>query len=339
MDAKRDFLVGLTALIGLAGLALMLLMFGELKLGEKDRYELVLVLPDAKGATSNAVITLNGVEVGRVRSMRTFEDPRLGIELVLGVNRGVRVPRNVMIGVDRDLLGSARLAMTTEHLSPEEASGDAGTFFEPGDRFEREARGIIEQIAAMVDERFASLSGAADSFKRLSDTYVRVGESIESFVSVPEGSELKPTNLPETMAKLNAAIDDARGWLGDDELKGDAKASVSSAREALAKLADAVDSWAETAETLRRSADRVGAGFKEGLRGFVQATDQLNDALGEIRVVASKVNEGEGTLGQLLNNPDLYRSLDDAAQRLETALREAQLLIEKYRKEGVPVQF
>ncbi len=339
MHGTRDFLVGLTALIGLTGLGIMLLMFGEMQLGAEDRYELTLVLPDAKGATSNAIITLNGVEVGRVRAMRTFDDPRLGVELTLAINRGVRVPRDVDVNIERDFLGTARLGMTTAHLEPGSEPGGDGEFFDPGDEFRRTAKGVLEQIAAMVDERFASLQGAADSFEELSQTYVRVGESIEQLVSPPEGSEAPPANLPETLASLNGAIADARGWLGDEELRGDAKASMETARQTLDKLAAAVESWTDTADVLQRNADRVGVGFERGLREFVDATGQLNDALGQIRAVASRVNEGEGTLGQLLNNPDLYRSLNDAAQRLEKALREAQLLIEKYRKEGVPVQF
>jgi hypothetical protein len=44
-------------------------------------------------------------------------------------------------------------------------------------------------------------------------------------------------------------------------------------------------------------------------------------------------------MAQLLNNPDLYNSMNDAAVRLERALTEAQLLIEKFKAEGVPVRF
>ena len=339
MEAKRDFIVGLTALIGLAGLAAMLLMFGELSWLGRDRYDLTLVMPDAKGVGGNAMITLNGVDVGRVTKMRTFEDPRQGVWMTLSINHRVRVPRDVTVGVEEALLGSATLALKTEHLGDGAPAPAPNDFFQPGDTFHREAQGMLEQIASVIDKRFSTLTGAADSFKRLSDTYVRVGESIEKLVTPGNGDGAEAVNLPAMLANLDSAIRAARGWLDDKQLHADATATMQSARETLAKLADAVDAWTNTAKSLQQNADRLGSGFEEGLRGFVEATGSLNAALGEIHAVADKINKGDGTLGQLVNNPDLYRSLEDAATRLEAALREAQLTIEKFRKEGVPVQF
>ncbi len=56
-----------------------------------------------------------------------------------------------------------------------------------------------------------------------------------------------------------------------------------------------------------------------------------------MQALARVAREGEGTIAQLLNNADLYRSLDDAAIRLERTLREAELLIGKVKAEGIPV--
>ena len=50
----------------------------------------------------------------------------------------------------------------------------------------------------------------------------------------------------------------------------------------------------------------------------------------------SGINRGEGTVGQLARNPELYNSVKDAADRLEMALRELQLRVQKYKDEGIP---
>ena len=41
----------------------------------------------------------------------------------------------------------------------------------------------------------------------------------------------------------------------------------------------------------------------------------------------------------MLNSPDLYLSLPDAAIRLERALTDLQLLVQKIRAEGLPIDF
>jgi hypothetical protein len=67
--------------------------------------------------------------------------------------------------------------------------------------------------------------------------------------------------------------------------------------------------------------------------------DSLSATLEDVRRLTRLASEGQGTVAQMLNNPDLYNSMTDAAQRLERALTEAQLLIEKYKAEGVPIHF
>ena len=339
----RDFIVGLTVLLGLAGLATMLVAFGELEIVHRDRYPLELRMASVDGIGPASVITLNGVEVGRVAGTSTDADPRRGVRLALEIDRDVRVPRDVRVSIDRNLLGESTLALTTPPLAPDAPAPTDADFLAEGDVFEREAQGMLEQIGSMLDERLVALTDAADAVRRLSDTYVRVGEKIELLVeprspeAVDAGDE--GANLASAIARVDGAVRDARLWLGDAEARDDAKAGVRSARAALESLAVAVEDWTEAARAVSRNADRLGERGDEALREFVATTDTLADALTEMRVIAARINAGEGTAGLLVNNPDLYRSLNDAAIRLEQTLLETKLLVEKYRKEGVPIQF
>ena len=43
-----------------------------------------------------------------------------------------------------------------------------------------------------------------------------------------------------------------------------------------------------------------------------------------------KINKGQGTLGQLANNPDLYNSARDAASRLEKADNSSNMAVRKF---------
>jgi hypothetical protein len=55
--------------------------------------------------------------------------------------------------------------------------------------------------------------------------------------------------------------------------------------------------------------------------------------------LADKARKGDGTVGKLLNDPALYQNFNDAAERIQKAVDEMKLLIEKWKAEGVPVQF
>ncbi len=65
--------------------------------------------------------------------------------------------------------------------------------------------------------------------------------------------------------------------------------------------------------------------------------DDAAATLEEVRTVARLAHDGEGTVARMLQDADLYDNLDDAAIRLERALREVELLVQKVKAEGIPI--
>jgi hypothetical protein len=72
---------------------------------------------------------------------------------------------------------------------------------------------------------------------------------------------------------------------------------------------------------------------------LLPVADEAARTIEDVRRLTRAAIDGDGTVALLLRNPDLYLSLDDAAQRLELAAREVQLLAEKLKKEGLPIGF
>lgn len=334
----RDFLIGLTVAIGLVGVAVLLMMFGEIATGRPEQYPLTLALTDATGLQKASRVTLNGVDIGEVKSIRAQDDPRDGVRVALRINEGARVPRDSVVIIQRDLVGASSLALTAGRSSGE---ADAG-FLAPGDTLTTEARGMLDVIGDAIDERLASFADAARSFQAMSETITELGQAArESLVprTIGEVDAGAPATLSSTLARLDLAIADARDWLGDDEFKSDLRATVSRAGELMEQASVTLEEWRSAADSLIARADEVGTDVNGALREFSTATRALGEAMLEVQSLVAGINRGEGTAGMLAKNPDLYRSLNDAAVRLEKALTEAQLLIEKFRKEGVPVQF
>ncbi len=340
----RDFLIGLTAMLGLAGIATLMVLFGEWGFGARDRYNLYLVLDDATGVTGASRITLNGVRVGILDDMENMGDPREGVRLALKIDPEVRIPRDVQIVLERGLVGEATLAMRTGPLEPgqpapgflgrdEEIRIDASSMFDE----------IRDEITLALEQRLDSLSAAADSFDELSRTLTEVSRKAEDMFEARTPEEvdagLGPANLTSTVARLDASLASAQAWLDDEELRADADQAISKAADVIDQVSEAVTDWSSAARTLEARAEQVGQDSVAALQEFAQATRSANEVMADVRAITAGIQRGEGTVGMLIQNPDLYRSLNDAAIRLEKALTEAQLMIEKYRKEGVPIQF
>jgi ABC-type transporter Mla subunit MlaD len=342
MSIRRDFAIGMTAIIGLLGLATILWMVGELGLDTKERYPIFLRLDNAAGIRAGSPVTMNGVEIGIVETTTTGMDPRLGVTLGLAIDETVRIPRDVAVAVNRDFVGDTTLALTTLPL----VAGDPTTpaqpdpgFLEPGETLEATASGLLDQIAGLLDERIEAVSGAAESIQQLADTYNRVGQRLEVILTPPDDMAARgeTPNVFETLATIDTAFSEARVWLGDEDLRTNARSAVARADETFQRVQAAVDEWRVAAQNLNARVDQTSERVDEGVGAFISATKQLEAALVQVQLLTEEVNRGVGTAGLLLKNPDLYRSVNDAAIRLERVLREAQLLIEKYRTEGIPI--
>ncbi|MCG8510359.1 MAG: hypothetical protein MI741_14120, partial [Rhodospirillales bacterium] len=92
----------------------------------------------------------------------------------------------------------------------------------------------------------------------------------------------------------------------------------------------------DTVESLRGD---ISGGVDALKKSYVKLADDLSEAVVSMQNLVNQMSEGEGTVGKLVKDPKLYDNLNDAAERLNTALDEIRLLVEKWKKEGLPIQF
>ena len=134
--------------------------------------------------------------------------------------------------------------------------------------------------------------------------------------------------LYDVLVDLQTALNMATAWLGDEELRLDARTAVSSAADLIENATETLDLYSSLATQLQANASAITT-------RLMPVMDELAVTLVDVRRLTHKAVDGDGTVAQLLNNPDLYRSLEDAAISLERTLLELQLLLQKINAEGV----
>lgn len=337
----RDFVIGVTAIVGAVGLFALLWLVGELSVFRTPTYLLNLQMDSAGGVLPASPITLNGVRVGNINLIRNTEDPREGVLLTLAIEKQVKVPKDVSVSILRDLVGASTLSLTA---APSDATGESA-FFKPGDSFTARAYvpGLTGELSNLLDKRLATIDTAVAKFNTLADTYTDVGKRLGVMLE-PRTLEdvragLAEPNLTTAMHRFDLAVTDAQQWLSDPELRSDVRGTVKKVTETLDRVSSLADEWKRTAVSVSDSAKGATDQFNRAAAEFAAATRSLTEAVNLTQKLVAEASEGSGTVGQLLKNPDLFRNLNDAAMRLEQTLTEAKLLIEKYRKEGIPIQF
>jgi phospholipid/cholesterol/gamma-HCH transport system substrate-binding protein len=342
----RDFLTGATALVGLAGLVIMLILFGEMANFTQKNYRFYVTVTTAAGLADSSPVTLNGVKVGQIIEAKVAEPPASGARLRVRIRQDTPIPRGAKVSVNQSLVGDASLEftipaeMTTEQRADTVKDGDTLVGGDPG--------GLFAKLGQSLDEPLKKLSRTADSIDELARTYTDLGNRLKDVVEPRTLADLqagKAPNLRTTIERLDVALTGANRWLADDQLLGETKKLVEKANGVVDQASTLATEWTATAKDVRSTVSNIDSQVNKLAPKADEAVAQATTTLRTAETAAAKLadaietmNKGQGTMGQLMQNPDLYNSLNDSAKRLDAALSEFQLLVEKLRKEGIPLK-
>ncbi len=340
-EGTRDFMVGIVSIGSLLTLALLLFYFGELERFTNPRYYLLLQTTNAAGLRGGSAIEYNGVPIGVVDRVAIENVPEYPVRVHLLIQRHVVLPRDVQVSVASQLIGGSSLLQLT---APPGSSGQQVDHYPTdgtGVITAELAGGMLDALTAQLDERMKPIMASLEKFNKMADTYTAVGENINALLAEQGDAAIangEPPNLRTAVVKINKALDEAteglrlaKEWLNDEQLRNDITAGVTKANQLIEQATAAVDRYTKLAGSLEKDANDL-------TRRMLGVADELAATLEDVHALTAKAKNGEGTLGQLLTNPDLYNSLNDAAMRLERALVEVQLFIQKVKAEGLPMK-
>ena len=274
-------------------------------------YELVAVFDDTEGLTSGNPVDVSGVQIGTVKSV-ALRPGAQEAEVILSITNDTGLPRgsvariggisalgNVGVTIDPGPLGTS--ALTDGDTLAVKASSD-----------------LIGLVQNNAERLFGSVdtlvTGAAGTFSNVDD-----------LLSNPE------SDLRATLAQLRGAATAANQLLISQRTQLTATlASLRQTSENVGALTADVGTFANEntdslAVTISRL-NRVLATVDQSLASFESTSAQLD-------LVLAKLNEGEGTLGLMLNDPALYHNLDAAVTNLNQLVLDFQADPKRYLKD------
>ena len=274
----REVRIGIFVLVGaLATLILIFLLTDPATF--RGRYMVVTEMPDAGGVRSGDPVQMRGVNIGRVRS---FEMRPPGVAVVLEIDGQWDIPADSRVR----LAGVGLLGGRTVEIIP----GDAEEALPAGGVLPGEAAdGLMELADALGDDAVAIAEGLR---RLLSDTTVHHLQSSAS-------------ELDAFLALANAVAQEQRGELL--ELSTSLSSAAGRVDDALAR-GDLERALARTDSTLTV--------FQEAGARFEDAGDNLTRATRSLEEILHRVEVGEGTLGQLSTDDELYDNLNRAAEAI-----------------------
>lgn len=334
----RDFLTGLFAIGALVGLIMMLIFFGELTPLAQRNYQFQLRVANAGGLDETSPVLLNGVKIGQVTQSKVTSGETPGATLNLNIRQGIEIPRAAKISVDRGFVGGSSLEFITIDLTPEQLR-DVVRADEVIDGGSPET--LLGSLKSLAEGPLQQLSATATKIDALAVEYTELGRRLNDLVeprTLADVQSGKPANLRSSLERFDAAVAGANAWLNDAAVRDQFKTLLSKADKVMNDASELAKAWTKTSQTVDTTVADAGAKLADLAKQANDSFARVQTAGDELTKAIEAINAGKGTMGQLVNNPDLYRNLDDAAVRLNKALDEATQLIAKYKAEGIKLK-
>lgn len=309
MKISKEFKIGFIVTISLA-----LLYWGINFLKGKDVFSkervFVAVYNDVAGLEKTNPITINGLHVGQVRNMNFAPDGRAKVVIELVLKNSIDIPSNSTAKIiSSDLLGSKAVEITL---------GNSTVMAEPGDTLISD---IEMSIKEEVNRQLQPLKTKAEYLMGSIDTVLTMLQSLFSHDNTNNFSKSVKSiansfeNLESTTETLDTLISGQRSRM--ENILESIDAITLNLRNNEDELNNIIHNFSSVSDTLAK------------IR-FAQTMQHVDKTMADLSQITSKINQGEGSIGMLINNDSLYIELEKSSRELNLLLEDIRLNPKKY---------
>ena len=301
MKIRREAKLALTALA-----AVFILIWGINFLKGSSLFEskstFYGVYDSVEGLKVSSGVIYRGYQVGQVISIQ-FTGERFDRVLVkFSVDKGLELPSNTLAMIQSaDLMGSKVVALVP---------GDSHVFAVSGDTLRSQVeRGLMEQVS----QQMLPLKQKAE----------RLLGSLDSVLLIVQGlfNEETKKNLSNRFGSIDRTLRNLEGASGNlDTLIQGESARISSILQDVNSITGNLRNNNEEISNILGNVSAISDSLRQA--SLHQTLMSLDYILATTDSIMNKINRGEGTIGALLNDNDLYYNLNQVSENLNRLLVE-----------------
>ncbi len=277
----------------------------------KDQKKFHSVYKEVNGLVESNPVTLNGYKVGKVQSIEISKNNpnRILVSMVL-LEPGLKIPLDSRAEIySSDLLGSKAVRILL---------GDSMEYMQPKDTLAGKTEASIK---AAVSEEVRPIKMKADKLLSSIDSAVSIVQLIlnesarkdlkEGFTSVRESFDV----LRTTSKRLDSLVAEERILLR--RTTENVEAITENIRGQEEKLNNILENLSSISDSLSQA-------------DLTATVNRAKDALEDVSRITEKVERGEGSLGELINNDTLHNTVVRASDQLEALLEDMRVNPQRY---------
>ncbi|MBE8723235.1 MlaD family protein [Sphingobacterium pedocola] len=258
------------------------------------------------GLTVSKPVMVNGYQIGRVSKMDLVKNGKIRTEFK--INDNYDIPSNTVARiVSADLLGSKAIVFDL---------GNSKTFAKSGDP-------LLSDVQANLMEKVEPLQ------KKIENLVVKL-DSVLSAVNTALDDEFQ-RDFKSSLSSISISLNNM------EKITNEVEGLMGSERIRLAKIMQNLESITGNFKNNNRKINSILSNldnFSDDLaKTEIKATiDNANKAMKDVQAITDKINNGEGSIGLLVNDDQLYNNLNNASENLDQLVEDVKNNPGKYLK-------
>lgn len=281
----------------LATIAIVLLVLGYNLLRGKNVFSrdniFYIRYDNAAGIAPAGAVRYNGMKVGHVQDIKLANDGSGRIIVSVAVTPDLKIP-----------VGSTATVVSPDFISPKVIQLDftaVNKFYINGDTLiAGVARNSMKEVQSQAEALIASMDSAINSISGIfnSETKMNLQRSVKSIESTL-------STLDKATSKVDIMLSENVSRL--DRIFSNVESITANLKNNQDEINTMLNNLTAISDTVRRS--EVGATIR-----------QAKEVLEQTAAVMNKINEGQGSMGLLVNDDRLYRNLETSSKSLDALL-------------------
>ena len=255
------------------------------------------IYDNVEGLEPATPVTINGLKVGKVQEIDFTEDGSGKLLVKIVIEDDFEFSKNSEAQLyEAGLIGGKAIAIVPAFDNAENAK--------KGDYL----KGTIKAgLSELVNQRLTPLQ------EKLETTFVNADSLLLNINSVFD--ERTKTNLRNSIAELNTTISSF-------------KATSESLNQLVTNNQENLKGTLSNVKTISDNLSKITDSIAQSNLG--ETIKNLETTISSFNKILSKIESGEGSVGKLMNDQDLYNNLEGATKELEELLRDIKLHPKRY---------
>jgi phospholipid/cholesterol/gamma-HCH transport system substrate-binding protein len=308
----------------------------------RGTYHVTIELEQAPGIGPNTPVRKNGILIGRVAAVDDLDD-RVAVRATIDAGR--RLFKQYACQVRTSVLGDATIEFVACPLPPDATPLVDGAVVKGT---------VVGNPLDMLANIQGDLKVTINSLGRAGDEVAGLADRVNTAFG---DNKTEQGRVPRLLDKMEVSIEDfsrstrtLNDFFGDPELKAsvhDVRVTMGDFRTATQEVRSMTAEASKNLKNLEGFTEPLGRNGEQVAKAFIDSLEGLGKVVEELTVLTQSVNNREGTIGQLIHNPELYNNanrmicnsnqvvlqISELTARLRPIVEDARVFMDKIARE------